>query len=69
MWGRAGAVIDTTTGNIFVATGNAAMGRPDELGRRGPRPRCERVTLVANYTPTNTETLNSTDADLGSTSP
>lgn len=30
IWGRAGAVIDSTTGNIFVATGNAKW---DEIGR------------------------------------
>src|SRR2546422_4630229 len=31
-WGRAGAVIDSTTGNIFVATGN---GRWDGKGHWG----------------------------------
>jgi outer membrane protein assembly factor BamB len=69
IWGRAGAVIDTTTGDIFVATGNARWdGRTNwgdaviELDRDATR-------ILGNYTPSNTETLNETDADLGSSSP
>ena len=32
IWGRAGAVIDSTTGDIFVATGNWHLQRQDRLG-------------------------------------
>jgi len=69
MWGRAGAVIDTTTGNILVATGNARWDGQTNWGDAVLALDASGARLVANYTPTNTETLNSTDADLGSTSP
>ncbi len=69
IWGRAGATIDPATGNILVATGNGRWdGRTNwgdaviELDRDATR-------LAGNYTPTNTEELDRTDADLGSTSP
>lgn len=69
IWGRAGAVIDTTTGDIYVATGNGRWdGRTnwgdatlqlDSLGTR----------LLGNFTPANTAELDARDADIGSTSP
>ncbi len=69
IWGRAGVVIDSTTGELFVATGNGRWdGRTywgdatlvlDENGTR----------LLANQTPTNTEELNEKDLDVGSTAP
>jgi outer membrane protein assembly factor BamB len=69
IWGRAGAVIDTTTGNLFIATGNARWdGRTNwgdaviELDRDASR-------VLGNFTPSNTETLDESDADLGSSSP
>jgi outer membrane protein assembly factor BamB len=69
IWGRAGAVIDSTTGDIFVATGN---GRWDGRAHWGDAvleldPTATR--LLGNYTPTNTAALDASDADLGSTSP
>ena len=69
IWGRAGAVIDSTTGNIFVATGN---GRWDGRAHWGDAvleldPTATR--LLGNYTPANTAELDASDADLGSTSP
>lgn len=69
IWGRAGAVIDSATGNIFVATGN---GRWDGRTNWGDAtlvldPGATRV--LGNYTPTNTEQLDSRDDDVGSTSP
>jgi outer membrane protein assembly factor BamB len=68
IWGRAGAVINSK-GDIFIATGNARWnGRNDwgdsviELNPRATR-------ILGNYTPSNTEQLNETDGDLGSSSP
>jgi len=69
MWGRAGAVVDSSTGNILVATGNARWDGQTNWGDAVLALDASASRLVANYTPTNTETLNSTDADLGSTSP
>jgi hypothetical protein len=68
IWGRAGAVIDSTTGNMFVATGNGLWdGQTNwgdatiELDSTGK--------FLGNYTPTNTLALDRGDIDLGSTSP
>jgi putative pyrroloquinoline-quinone binding quinoprotein/putative pyrroloquinoline-quinone-binding quinoprotein len=69
IWGRAGAVVDSTTGNILVATGNATWDGQKNWGDAVLAVDAAASRLVANYTPSNTETLNSTDADIGSTSP
>lgn len=69
IWGRAGAVVQPATGNLFVATGNGPWdGRTnwgDALIELDP----DATRILANYTPTNTAELELTDADLGSTSP
>jgi len=68
IWGRAGAVVVPRSGNLLVATGNAPWdGRTnwgDAVLVLSPK-----AKLVGNYTPTNTQELNDSDADLGSTSP
>jgi outer membrane protein assembly factor BamB len=68
IWGRAGAVVVPHSGKLLVATGNAPWdGRTnwgDAVLVLSPKAR-----LVGNYTPTDTEELNSSDLDLGSTSP
>ena len=69
IWGRAGAVVYSTTGNLLVATGNARWDGQNSWGDAVLALDAAGSRLVANYTPTNTETLNTTDADLGSTSP
>ena len=69
IWGRAGAVVDPATGNILVATGNAPWDGKTNWGDAVLVLDPDATRLVANYTPTNTEVLNETDADLGSTSP
>lgn len=69
IWGRAGAVVDTTTGNIFVATGNALWDGRANWGDAVLELDPDATRIVANYTPSNTETLNASDADVGSTSP
>ena len=69
IWGRAGAVVDSATGNILVATGNARWDGQTNWGDAVLALDAGASRLVANYTPANTETLNATDADVGSTSP
>jgi outer membrane protein assembly factor BamB len=68
IWGRAGAVVVPGSGNLLVATGNAAWNGHTDWGdavlELTPTAR-----LIGNYTPTNTQQLNDSDADLGSTSP
>jgi hypothetical protein len=69
IWGRAGAVIDTTTGDIYVATGNARWDGRTNWGDAVIAIDSTATKILDNYTPTNTEELNSRDGDLGSTSP
>jgi hypothetical protein len=69
IWGRSGAVIDSATGNIFVATGNAVWDGHTNWGDAVIELDAGATRILANYTPSNTETLNTTDADVGSTSP
>ncbi len=69
IWGRAGAVVDSATGNLFVATGNARWDGVTNWGDATLELTPDASRLLGNYTPANTTTLNATDADLGSTSP
>ena len=69
IWGRAGAVIDEVTGNIFVATGNARWDGRTYWGDATLELDPDATRIVGNYTPSNTEELNDTDLDIGSTSP
>jgi glucose dehydrogenase len=69
IWGRAGAVIDPATGNIFVATGNGPWdGKTswaDALIELNP----DATKMLGNYTPGNNADLRARDLDMGSTSP
>lgn len=69
IWGRAGAVIDSTTGNIYVATGNAKWDGATDWGDATIELDPTASTILGNYTPVNTDQLNADDADVGSTSP
>ncbi len=69
IWGRAGAVVDPKTHELLVATGNAPWDGKTNWGDAVLRLSPDATKLVGNYTPTNTDELNTTDADLGSTSP
>ena len=69
IWGRAGAVIDSSTGAIYVATGNAPWDGNTNWGDATLELDRDAVRLIGNYTPTNTQQLNTSDRDLGSTSP
>lgn len=69
IWGRGGAVIDSTTGDIFVATGNGPWNGRTDWGDSVLQLDPDATKLLGNYTPTNTEELDQTDTDLGSSSP
>lgn len=69
IWGRAGAVIDSTTGDIFVATGNGRWDGHTSWGDATLELDSAATRLSGNYAPTNTDALEAHDADLGSTSP
>ena len=69
IWGRAGAVIDTTTGNILVATGNGRWDGHTNWGDAVVELDPDAAQMLANYTPSNTDALDASDADVGSTSP
>ena len=68
IWGRAGAVVVPGSGRLLVATGNGPW---DGHGNWGDSVLVlsSKAKLIGNYTPTNTDELNTQDIDLGSTSP
>ena len=68
IWGRAGAVVVPRSGKLLVATGNAPWDGHTYWGD-AVLVLSAKAKLVGNYTPTNTAELNSSDTDLGSTSP
>ena len=69
IWGRAGAVIDGATGNIFVATGNGPYDGKTSWGDAVIELNSDATEMLGNYTTTNNAELNSRDLDIGSTSP
>jgi outer membrane protein assembly factor BamB len=69
IWGRAGVVIDSTTGDIYVATGNGLWDGATNWGDAVVWLDSSATHMLGNYTPTTTLSLNQTDTDLGSTSP
>ena len=69
IWGRAGAVIDPGSGDIFIATGNADWNGKTDWGDSVIELDAGATRMLGNYAPANTDDLNQTDADVGSTSP
>src|SRR5581483_2216329 len=69
IWGRSGAVVDPTTGDLLVTTGNAPWNGTTNWGDAVIRLSSDATRIVGNYTPTNTDEMNADDVDLGSTSP
>ena len=69
IWGRAGPIIDPSTGNIFVATGNGPYDGKTNWGDALIELDPGATHMLANYTPTDNASLDASDADLGSTSP
>jgi hypothetical protein len=68
IWGRSGGVVDPSTGDILVATGNGPFDGSTDWGdsmiELSPT-----LKPLAHWTPTNQQQLNDQDIDLGSTSP
>jgi hypothetical protein len=69
IWGRAGAVIDPGDGHIFIATGNGGWNGASDWGDALIELDSAAKQIVGNYTPADTEELDDSDLDLGSTSP
>ena len=69
IWGRSGAVVDPTTGDLLVTTGNAPWNGTTDWGDAVIRLSPDATQILGNYTPTNTDEMNRDDVDLGSTSP
>jgi outer membrane protein assembly factor BamB len=72
IWARAGTVADPVTGNVYVVTGNgpytANTGGTD-WGDSVIALSADLSHVVDAYTPTDQQVLNTTDVDLGSTTP
>lgn len=69
IWGRAGAVIDPNSGNIFVATGNGTYDGKTNWGDATIELNPDATEMLGNFTPENNAELDQTDLDVGSTSP
>ena len=69
IWGRAGAVVVPGSGDLLVATGNAPWNGGTDWGDSTLLLDPNATRLLGNYTPSNTDQLNASDLDLGSTSP
>jgi hypothetical protein len=69
IWGRAGAVVDTATGRLLVATGNGDWNGRTNWGDSTLYLSADASRLLGNWTPTDEAALQSSDLDLGSTSP
>ena len=69
IWGRAGVVIDPTMGSLYFTTGNGTWDGNENWGDAVIELDSAATRMLGNYTPTNTEQLDRTDADLGSSAP
>src|SRR5712671_847102 len=69
IWGRAGAVIDSATGDIYIATGNALWDGKTNWGDAAIAIDADDARVVDNYTPTISNGLSGRDAYVGSTPP
>src|SRR5207245_4737057 len=69
IWGRAGAVVDSVTGTVFVATGNGPWDGRSNWGDAVIALDPDLAGIVGNYTPENTDELAGRDAEWGSTAP
>ena len=69
MFGRAGVVVVPGSGQLLTATGNAPWDGRTNWGDAVIRLNPDATAMLGNYTPDDTDYLNTNDVDLGSTSP
>jgi putative pyrroloquinoline-quinone binding quinoprotein len=69
IWGRAGAVVDTATGGLLVATGNGNWDGRTNWGDSAVHLSANASRVLGSWTPTNQAALRSSDLDVGSSSP
>jgi outer membrane protein assembly factor BamB len=69
IWGRAGVVMDSSTGDMYIATGNGLWDGRTNWGDSVIELDAGASRILGNYTPADTRRLNEYDEDLGSTSP
>ncbi|HEY7208263.1 MAG TPA: PQQ-binding-like beta-propeller repeat protein [Gaiellaceae bacterium] len=69
IWGRSGAVVVPATGDLLVATGNGPWDGRTNWGDSALKLSPDATRLLGNWTPVNESELDSSDVDLGSTSP
>jgi hypothetical protein len=69
IWGRAGAVIDAATGDIFLATGNGPYNGKTYWGDATIELNADATRMLGNFTPADNADLDHRDLDIGSTSP
>jgi len=69
IWGRAGAVVDTAAGGLLLATGNGDWNGRTNWGDSTIHLSADASRVLGSWTPTDEAALQSSDLDLGSTSP
>jgi hypothetical protein len=69
IYGRAGAVIDVASGNIFLATGDGPYNGATDWGDSTIELNGDVTRMLGNFTTGNNVELRTRDLDLGSTSP
>jgi hypothetical protein len=69
IWSRNGAAVDPANGELVVATGNAPWNGSTDWGDSTLVLSPDASRLLRHWTPANQRELETTDADLGSTSP
>jgi len=69
IWGRSAPVVDPSTGDLLVATGNAVYDGKTYWGDSVLVLSPNGKELLKHWTPANQDFLNSNDLDLGSTAP
>jgi hypothetical protein len=69
IWSRNGAAVDPSNGTLVVATGNGPWNGSTDWGDSTLVLSPDAASMLRHWTPTDQKALESSDADLGSTSP